>query len=1123
MLAHHPTTGQPIRILRTKTQIARTQTTLVVLSPTMTPSPLYSRYTVVIADPAAAAVSPVVHIAIVRGDVDAWSAVLPGLFRANPDLLLFASAAAASSLTSDRVLVIEDLADAYPWLGEAIRPERTEHVLLAVAHLLRFKRLLWPYSVEREAWPLPARLVYDAWSSRLGGVVGLIGDNDSCIPRTTLIQQYYKSSQGRRGREINACLEKNLASPYIDRVLLLNEEEFKDLPVHPKLTATVSGKRLTYYDALTAAKEHVPAGDFVIISNSDIWFEASLSHLWSIPLQEQSLFLALLRWEDAASGSPHLFGPRADSQDTWIVARNALTFPLKKEELDYPFGQSGCDNAIALDMMRAKMLVVNPAYTIKTMHLHRSNVRTYDPKNILYRPHYLHLEPTAIQSSQVLLQLDGLRALGPLGPSWNAVQVAESFCRPILVTNPAYERTVCKMLQATHQEGTVQWNYVATSQNRHVPPATPLPLYHIKGGAFVSASGLVSDWNQMIVGPHKRWATGWEGATQTLLTQCIQVESALAIPFHCDATHSLSRWVLDYVPHVLRLYGLLIENGCTSLPEFGAPSGRGKGGDKGSDKGSDNVGEFLSYCVWPGLKGKSAQEVHVLPLMDDVQVYATEVYAVPPRDEPAPITQEDVRRLRTLLPPFAAESGDAGPPGRGPNAVLCVSNDPAAVLTREWADSVSEHMLGRGWTIQTLVSTDSFASRADAYRKADWIIGEGEALDWTWCAKEGATVLEFMKAGEPDGSHIHLSGAAGLKHVVCLLLAEPIAVQRQHALLEVGRAIAQFGFKELLPATRNDARNEVRNDARNEVRNELCHKTDVVPVLTLPKGRALSGLFAHSGDTFREMARIWAERGYCRIQESEFTGHCWWGEIGEILLYDRPTLRWYDDSLTYQMALFGNCAPNSAEGKDSKSTRHSVWSFWPRSPRSIEDLVAKHRHLLTYEERTIPSLFLGKVENGVQLAARKGKDSPDWSTAVSLFSMPIDSTGAPYPYTQAEYLDKLCHARFGLCLRGFGPKCNREIEYFACGVVPIVTPDVDMTNYLVAPKAGVHYLVAKTPEDVRRIVAETTAEVWSTMSTAGRAWWRAYASAEGMFRLTWARIEQCRPYFTVGIPPHFPS
>jgi hypothetical protein len=78
-----------------------------------------------------------------------------------------------------------------------------------------------------------------------------------------------------------------------------------------------------------------------------------------------------------------------------------------------------------------------------------------------------------------------------------------------------------------------------------------------------------------------------------------------------------------------------------------------------------------------------------------------------------------------------------------------------------------------------------------------------------------------------------------------------------------------------------------------------------------------------------------------------------------------------------------------------------------------------------------------------------------------------------------------------------------------------------MTHYLVPPVEDVHYFVAKTPEDVRRIVADTKPERWARMSAAGREWWRAYASAEGMFRLTWARIEQCRPYFAVGIPHAF--
>jgi hypothetical protein len=665
------------------------------------------------------------------------------------------------------------------------------------------------------------------------------------------------------------------------------------------------------------------------------------------------------------------------------------------------------------------------------------------------------VDPTAIQTAQVDARMDTVRCGAEIAEQWLKSKARESFVRPILTTDPEIERTVCTMLSRD------AWNYVVASQNRYVPPATPLPLYRIQGGAFVSATGLVSDWRHLYVGPHKRWVAGWEGARNTLLTQCVQVESALSLPCSPAALASLGRWVLDYVPQVLLVYEVLLRSGTGALPEFGAPS-------------VPHIGEFLAASRWPGLEGKS---VNVLPLLEDVQVYATDVWAVPPSDEPALLTREDVARLRSLLPEVPRSGGSC--------AVLCVDG----VLTREWADSVSEYILRRGWTVKTLIASDSFLVRRDALQSADWIIGFGDALDWIWCAREGTTVLEFMIDQTPVGHRIHLAGAAGLRYIAATIRAEPVEIQRQNALLEVGRAIQQFGFKELLTTTRGD----------------------VVPFLTLPKGKGLSGHFAHSGDTFREMARIWGERGYCTIKESEDTHHCWWGEIGEILLYDRPTLRWHDDKASYQMGLFGNCAPPDRR-------RDSTWCFWPRSPAAIEAVAESVACLRTWSERTLPSLFLGKIENGVQLAARQ---ATDWSKSVALFSMPVDTTGAPYPYTQSQYLGKLCSARFGLCLPGFGKKCNREIEYFACGTVPIVTPGVDMTNYLVAPKAGVHYFVANTPEEVRSIVATTTKETWTAMSVAGRTWWRNYASAEGLFRLTWARIEQCRPYFTVGIPPTF--
>ena len=60
-----------------------------------------------------------------------------------------------------------------------------------------------------------------------------------------------------------------------------------------------------------------------------------------------------------------------------------------------------------------------------------------------------------------------------------------------------------------------------------------------------------------------------------------------------------------------------------------------------------------------------------------------------------------------------------------------------------------------------------------------------------------------------------------------------------------------------------------------------------------------------------------------------------------------------------------------------------------------------HKNMRGYKQRSVESVFLGKVENGVQ---RENRTKHDWSKAVTLFSMPFDSTGAAYPYTQEEYL-----------------------------------------------------------------------------------------------------------------------
>lgn len=115
--------------------------------------------------------------------------------------------------------------------------------------------------------------------------------------------------------------------------------------------------------------------------------------------------------------------------------------------------------------------------------------------------------------------------------------------------------------------------------------------------------------------------------------------------------------------------------------------------------------------------------------------------------------------------------------------------------------------------------------------------------------------------------------------------------------------------------------------------------------------------------------------------------------------------------------------------------------------------------------------------------------------------MPVGAEKA-YPFSQEEYLQKLTHARFGLCLPGYGLKCHREVECMAMGCVPIVTPEVDMANYAEPPVEGKHYWVAETPEEARRLSLETSEEKWSEMSEACRAWWKRNASCDGMWALT---------------------
>ena len=252
-----------------------------------------------------------------------------------------------------------------------------------------------------------------------------------------------------------------------------------------------------------------------------------------------------------------------------------------------------------------------------------------------------------------------------------------------------------------------------------------------------------------------------------------------------------------------------------------------------------------------------------------------------------------------------------------------------------------------------------------------------------------------------------------------------------------------------------------------------------------------SGVHAHKGDSFRELVKEWESLNLVNLVRTS-EPFIWWNNIGDTLLYDRPTLKWLEHSpQQYNSALFGNTIP--------QKENCYPWIFWARHPLNLENI-----QVIPYNKRHFTSVFIAKVENEIQAGYR---DPSKWKSQIEIFDLLIDKEGIAYKYTNNEYLDLIRYSKFGLCLRGFGPKCHREVELMACGTIPIITPDVDIDNYYNPPIEGIHYIRVSRPEDIKTKINAITVEKWEQMSNACIQWYRENASVIGSFNTTRKIIE----------------
>ena len=214
-----------------------------------------------------------------------------------------------------------------------------------------------------------------------------------------------------------------------------------------------------------------------------------------------------------------------------------------------------------------------------------------------------------------------------------------------------------------------------------------------------------------------------------------------------------------------------------------------------------------------------------------------------------------------------------------------------------------------------------------------------------------------------------------------------------------------------------------------------------------------------------------------------------------IILYDRPSSQWFNMDLKQSfLILLGNGDIN-VEGKELQKNGLQVipWIFWPRRPFILEKMLDNNK-ILNYHERKIGSIFIGNFENKVQEKYRK--TSHNWKSVLDEYHC---TAGTKHKFTQEEYLDKLRNSKYGLCLRGFGSKCHREVELMAFGTVPIITPEVSISSYMDSPEENKHYIICNNPENLKEIISKITEEQWQIMSNNCFEWYQRNVYSKNCF------------------------
>ena len=213
------------------------------------------------------------------------------------------------------------------------------------------------------------------------------GDNDPIV----VFSQFYIDSDDARAEEIKRSLVLVANNKSISRVYLINERIYTaeemgfdtledSLIFDEKIVQVDHGSRMTYKAVFDYVDTNKIEGH-IVICNSDIFFDQTVDNVRRLGMKEDARALCLLRYEydgEDKLKNCELFGPRADSQDTWVIHSSHIPKDSLRKPFDMALGIPGCDNKMTYLLQISGIECFNIPEHVRTYHYHRSEKRNYD-------------------------------------------------------------------------------------------------------------------------------------------------------------------------------------------------------------------------------------------------------------------------------------------------------------------------------------------------------------------------------------------------------------------------------------------------------------------------------------------------------------------------------------------------------------------------------------------------------------------------------------------------------------------------------------------------------------------------------------------------------------------------